>query len=658
MKQQLFKKEEIFLAYKKLKHHYYYDNTNILMRNKIADFEGEVFLNNEEENRASEVKELSRQEIFDRLSKRVCGYLSDLEEDKDMSEKIDVVLLPKSFKPFKTDIITNAINLKEIVVERETFFIDMDIELHIIGVLWIMYCGRFLDDSVTKYSYANRLDSTLFFENKVQNKESLKLFKPYFMQYQEWRDRAIDIAESCLDESHDVTMVSLDIKNYFHSVRIDLDKDVFPFIYFQGSSLDSKSQTVDDNSNSNSRKRELLNKALKSIFIFYKKVYCKYEMQSDLIEEELFSLPIGFLPSGILANYYLNALDKAVIENVNPLFYGRYVDDLIFVFKDVNNLDQCDEKSRKKIILDKLFVKKSILKEKQSQTKKERRCYAESDIEYIFANQIFNCEGDEKDYSKLEIQGSKVVIHSINYKGSKALIKIFKKKIEEQRSEFRFLPDEDQISEKFDEEAFDIKYNDSINKFRSISDFAENKYGASKFLAKKIFAKSFGTKDEDKYTNEQILTFFQGEIAIKLYTLWEKVAIYFVISNRGDLLLKFTRNIQEAINKITKTDSKKERVLKETLVSNLRVALASALAFNPTLKIEYLSFEEREYFFKEVNNIAVKLRRSNLLRHNLLSIPTINVTNLLLDEKVCLINNDFNYYFEESKEIKIIELLN
>ncbi|EHO14582.1 RNA-dependent RNA polymerase family protein [Myroides odoratimimus] len=650
MEQQWFEKEEIFLAYKKLKHYYYYDNTNILMRKKIAEFEEEVFFesnkNVETVQESVEIIKLSKQELFTRLHTRVVNCLKSIEFSE---SKISIVSFPKSFDDKKPDIITNDINLSDIKVKRETHFIDMDIEFHIIGVLWIMYCGRFLDESVNTYSYANRLDTNLFFENGCGNKESLKLFKPYFIQYQEWRDTAIDVAESCLDSNHDITMVSLDIKNYFHSVRINFEEHIFPFIKKCDENLDCKSKNTDCN---RKEKREKLNEALKHIFIAYKKNIKQFV---DVKEEDLYSLPIGFLPSGILANFYLNELDKAVIEKVNPLFYGRYVDDLIFVFKDVNNIDQCNEISKKKIIIEKLFERKGILKEKsiiQDKTKQNHDC-KEGIFEYFFLNQSINCFSKEKDYSKLEIQEAKVVIHSINYKGSKALIKIFKKKIEEQRSEFRFLPDEDQISEKFDEEAFDIKYNDSINKFRSISDFAENKYGASKFLAKKIFAKSFGSKDDDKYSDDQILSFFQGEIAIKLYTLWEKVAIYFVISNRGDLLIKFTRNVLGAIKKIEKEDSENSERLQNTLKNNLKTALASALAFNPKLKLEYLSLDEKEYIFDEVNITALKLRKSNLLRHNLLSIPTINVTNLLFDENICLINNDFNYYFIDNKDISI-----
>jgi len=48
-------------------------------------------------------------------------------------------------------------------------------------------------------------------------------------------------------------------------------------------------------------------------------------------------LPIGFLPSNILANWYLQKFDKAIINEWNPIYYGRYVDDIIIVDKIANS---------------------------------------------------------------------------------------------------------------------------------------------------------------------------------------------------------------------------------------------------------------------------------------------------------------------------------
>lgn len=44
-------------------------------------------------------------------------------------------------------------------------------------------------------------------------------------------------------------------------------------------------------------------------------------------------LPIGFLPSNILSNWRLNQFDRQIIDRWNPVYYGRYVDDIIIVDK-------------------------------------------------------------------------------------------------------------------------------------------------------------------------------------------------------------------------------------------------------------------------------------------------------------------------------------
>ena len=49
-------------------------------------------------------------------------------------------------------------------------------------------------------------------------------------------------------------------------------------------------------------------------------------------------LPIGNLTSQIFGNIYLNSLDHFIKQNLNIHYYGRYVDDMVFVHKDKNVL--------------------------------------------------------------------------------------------------------------------------------------------------------------------------------------------------------------------------------------------------------------------------------------------------------------------------------
>lgn len=47
-------------------------------------------------------------------------------------------------------------------------------------------------------------------------------------------------------------------------------------------------------------------------------------------------IPIGFASSAIIGNWYLYDFDNTISEIVNPIYYGRYVDDILIVIKNVN----------------------------------------------------------------------------------------------------------------------------------------------------------------------------------------------------------------------------------------------------------------------------------------------------------------------------------
>lgn len=693
-----FNKDEIFLAYKKVKHFFYYDNANLLEKKKISNFENELFFSNEEipSHNVKEVKAI----LFERVSGFINDYFeNNLVSEKILKERIGLIKLPKSLIKQNLDIITNKANINEnLKIERFSYFADMPIELHIISVLWILYSGRYLNSCISGSSYANCLDME-FLNNKNEPSSNFKLFKPYFVQYQTWRDTAITKAEALLNEGRDVTILSLDIKNYYHSVRINL-LSTFKQIEKQISRVES------NNSELEIERVKKINDWLLKIHKLYKEKCITFFgeiFDNQIPDPNEYNLPVGLISSGLLANYYLKELDERIINNINPAFYGRYVDDLMFVFSDINNFVDKDLNSSIITFLNKNFVKKdildfevkneyikdtyfkngdyldlkeSILENDRLKKQKENLDFDENKTNVFLTDNIkfkiktfdkrnhkdiYEKNDDLFNYDELTIQSSKVVLHYLDHKESRAIINIFKRKLDNQRSEFRFLPDEDEISEKFDEEAFELRYNDSINKFRSISDFSENKYGASKFLAKKIFAKSFGDKEIDDDSDNQILTFFKGEIAIKFYSLWEKVATYFIVSNREEYLFKFIKNVEKAIHHTdfsfrsfseSRKNSEEERKL---LFDYLEVSVAIPLALNPNFVSYHLFNESDQLFFKNIRKLSLGIRKSNLIRHSLMSIPSCNLTNILCTN-LSLLENDFNKYKNESKAINIFEI--
>ncbi|KUJ50914.1 reverse transcriptase domain-containing protein [Chryseobacterium sp. JAH] len=664
----VFTPSEVFLAYKKVKHFFYYDNANLLEKEKLANFEQSVFYESIHTDCKSDFSTVQNA-LYVRILDFVDQYFNSKSGSLELSKRIRLIKLPKKLKDSKLDVITNKSNSEEkYVIERTSKFADFPIEVHILSVLWIMYSGRYLQPDIHNASYANVLDFE-FLNHKSEPSENLKLFKPYFVQYQLWRDSAINKAESLLAEKRDVTILSLDLKDFFHSISLNL-QDVF--------------EKIDLNVNKISSDKNILGK-IKNINSIFFKIHHSYKLILEDYKNtkyEVFSLPVGLISSGLLSNYYLSELDNRIVNNLNPAFYGRYVDDLMFVFSDLNSNINSNLNSSIISFLNKNFVEKEILNfnienidikniyfrnNKYVEYKDNinlaelDQCISKFNISdsqlnsflvdnikfkvsnldvdaYERYNQVFN-------YENLQVQSSKIVLHYLAHKESKAIINIFKRKLDNQRSEFRFLPDEDEISEKFDEEAFELKYNDSINKFRSISDFSENKYGASKFLAKMIFAKSYGNQEFDEDSDNQILTFFRGELAVKFYSLWEKVATYFIVSNRIDYLVQFKQNVENSIIKTEFSNNiESNKSQKDVFIEYLRVSLSIPLALNPSLTRNIKNNGEDEYnFFKSCEETAFKLRASNLFRHSLMSIPACNLTNILYT-KLSLLEKDFNYY--------------
>lgn len=233
----------------------------------------------------------------------------------------------------------------------------------------------------------------------------------------------------------------------------------------------------------------------------------------------------------------------------------------------------------------------------------------------------------------------KVVLQHFYHGESCAAINQFIQNIDRQRSEFRFLPDEDLIDKEFDSDAFSLQYSDSIQKIRSLQGYKEDRFGASKFLASKIFMASAekgkgGTKDTKKRSSQQILTFFKGRTAIDFCTLWEKVATYFLITEDRESLRKFIKQTIQAIDRVTGKGIPDEWIshYKDDLKKLLRLAVATPYALN--LGFELRGFSESETAICKAE--AKAFRQANIFRHGLLGIKGINYTNTLFVDSVNL----------------------
>lgn len=500
---------------------------------------------------------------------------------------VDVLIFPKKLTDISKETAIFNSDSMDITMKKPQYFIDLSPEGHILGTLWVLTFGIKLDKSVGEdsategmyvHSYGNRLRKSLINPATNEYTYSPSLFEPYFEQYQSWRDNALEIAKERLNNKQDALILTMDFKSFYYSV--DIQKDMFEKI-LKGSDRSDELWAA------------RLNDLIYDIIVQYaKKVREVHNEKTAVNDNEALSLgnrnflPIGFLPSNILANYVLTPFDKAIVEKWNPTYYGRYVDDIIIVDKVETN-DMIYSLARSKnptsrlntdtIIERKLCEKVLGIDDVDENSKPEpNNNEDESKKKYFILPEILLC-GE----SKIEIQGEKVKLFYFQSGATKALLTCFQGKIQGNISEFRMLPDMDAVLQYRDySELFQIKNEDSINKLRSVTGIELDKFALAKFLGK---YRKVGGMIESKSENafaEDAPMIFDERVLIENYTTWERLFEIFVVNGRIDIVKKLALRIVNALGRYSVPEEICEAMAAthDALLRTLHSALCRSLA--------------------------------------------------------------------------------
>lgn len=541
--------EEIKEAYWKLKTHVYNDSFNLRLRTKLADFECDKNI------------DLSLKGLLDDINNNnIDKYLSE----------ISAYILPKkvivpSEKLQNTNIVRNDVcglfDEINLTVDCYNFYIDAPVEIYLIDVLWMMKEGFLLIDSqIRNDCYGN----SLVFEANDESrgiKRGHYLFERYFDKYQKWRDNGIKIACEQTRHKNDVLLICLDIQRFYPTSQIDF----------------SKIQEILQNKNSSL-----------TLIAILERIYVRYQNVLDEISGEKSTfpqLPIGLLSAGIIANWYLSDFDKEIKERFNPLYYGRYVDDIFMVLGNVkpdNSEDWFDEK---------------FLYDKNPPLIKMEKHY------------------QLRSHSNLSINSEKFKLFYFAPNHSLAILDNFQKRLDENSSVFWFLP-EDDANDTLNSKGFDIIYDDTINKFREISGIKNSKYGVSVFLTKQIKKEIICRDKANTNLKEDLFKYFTGNRLIEMYSLWEKVFTYFVVINDMDAIQKFEKSICKQIVSIKiKNSETNTKLIRNSLQKHCTYCKYMAMALN------YDMIDGEEYI-----DLPRKLRSTYLIRQHYTPFPVVIYT--------------------------------
>jgi len=207
------------------------------------------------------------------------------------------------------------------------------VEAHIVGALWINLIGHRLDGALGPDCYGSRvrrIHSPLGSSDgpRAQRPYHLRArgsFEPYIHPYLRWRNDAMARTRTALAAGDRVLVLMADLKGYYHSVdpRFVCSKGFTDFISLKLDMPLNKFETE-------------FTASIAESFVAWGR-----RASAELLgaEQTHWGLPIGSAVARILANLLLIQWDHAVSCGLSPIHYGRYVDDMIFVLRDHECID-------------------------------------------------------------------------------------------------------------------------------------------------------------------------------------------------------------------------------------------------------------------------------------------------------------------------------
>lgn len=564
------------ISYKKLKSSVFFDKTQLILRDKLVN----------EENRI--------EGVIDRLAKQIAeGNLSDT--IKTALNTISVLTFPKKMMQEREDpsrLISN-LDVQAPCVSELQYFCDMSVEGYILGVTWLLVVGHRLDDAIYEHSYGNRLRKNLLDKETGRPTFSPYLFEPYFQQYEGWRDRALSFAQKTLAKGQDVVLLTLDFKRFYYQVDLSLAhlQEVVRELAFE-----SEQELPQEY-------RSLVDPLTEFVWKAADTYSDKLRERNPRLVANRCVLPIGFPPSNVLANYCLKSFDDVLINGWNPLYYGRYVDDIIIVDKVEKNstiyraaqegkltseamiqyyLQNCSSWHRGNASCSNndrngLLILDGVETQRENQ-KRKNKGKPENAVVYM-VNPMFT---EFKD-SRLIVQNEKIKLFYFDSKQSDALLTCFQKGLRENKSEFRFLPEDEPVFQNDDySEIYEFSEKDGPNKLRGVEGIRLDRFRLSKFLGKYMRIGGLVQDHKESQFVADIDRIFTPADLIEQYISWEKVLS--ILANNGNFEAygRFIEKVWKAVESLATSEYRpsipeEKSTQTQELQGSLRAFLFSAI---------------------------------------------------------------------------------
>ncbi|HLG15293.1 MAG TPA: RNA-directed DNA polymerase [Blastocatellia bacterium] len=300
--------QDLGLAYRRAKADLYYDGTH------LKDFELCEYEDNLHENLGKLLTQLSLPALDWMTSPQFVGDWSVIPRDiaKDPNHKRRTGWIPSD-----PDKCWQA-RVKDSKPTAQFRLVGAHgIDFHVVSALWILKVGHLYDSALGPEAYGSRVARQ--YPQSTINQLSVGSFKPYAKQYGRWRDNGLKAMRRAVDDGKRVVAVTADARLFYHNISPDFllhDAYLKDFVHL-GDQLDHDS-------------RRFTRALIDAIHAWASRTPLHRADSSR-------GVPVGLSASSLIANVALAELDHTIAREIAPLYYGRYVDDLMLVFEDTRD---------------------------------------------------------------------------------------------------------------------------------------------------------------------------------------------------------------------------------------------------------------------------------------------------------------------------------
>ena len=370
------------------------------------------------------------QKIQDALNNKDIKYLLSISEGYWLCPK-RIVFFEKN-----DDLIASDPNIKYSLDKVKTVDLriieHLPIAFHVITTLWINKIGIKFDQVLSNSAYGNRIRH---YKDEIRNLNSVGTFRKYFYYYRSWRDNGLKKMRISLEKKKNVIAITADFTAFYHNI----DASFITSSEFQ-EKLGIK-----------------LNKEEKDFTALVVLMLRHWATKTPIKK----GLPVGCSISAVIANIALALFDRRIERDIVPLYYGRYVDDIILVLNNSKGFKEQNE------VWD--WIKERVPSLERKRGKKE---------EYI----VYDLDSDlnivtKKGKNKLFFEKSKTKVFFLDSPSGLAFLDTLERQIKERSSEWRSLPElpEDKyiastllsVYNKNGEEADNLRKSDSLSTKRA-----------------------------------------------------------------------------------------------------------------------------------------------------------------------------------------------